>query len=174
MPTKPGWVKPPGWIAPSPIVQGGASASESGKERASTSAPTTDDTAPVSGIYALVFYANPDASDSSQAMSRAGTAATISPIMPYRGSILALSLTADDTKDDGSCVFTVRKNGTATEAKLTWSDATQRQTQPFLKGDYPFVRDDYIDVVFTTSSGYSPATTNVEVTVYVALDQQEA
>lgn len=129
-------------------------------------------------IEAYSFYATPGASATDTAMSRPGAAAAIPVVMPYRGSVVAVVLSANANKTAGTAVFEIRKNGTklstlGVSAALSWDNSIQRKTVRFAKSTYGFAKDDYLDVVFTTNGTYAPTTTIAEITVYVTLDNTD-
>jgi len=93
--------------------------------------------------------------------------------MPFRGSIVAITLSSTGTKAGGTATFQVRKNGAAiSNALLTWPNAARASVR-FVKGTLGFVRDDRLDVTFTTSSGYTPTTSIVEVIIWATQDSEE-
>lgn len=120
------------------------------------------------------FYETPGASATNDTTLRPGAAVAIPVVLPFRGSIVAITLSADANKSAGTATFNVRKNGTVIAGcSLTWSTGVQRQVTRFSKGTHGFVRDDYIDVVFTTNGTYAPTTTVVEVTVWTTQDASQ-
>jgi hypothetical protein len=135
-------------------------------------APQAANLGTASGVVAYTFYATPTTSQTNIAMTRAGHAAALSIPMPYKGSVVALALEADTAKTAGAANFTVRKNGTSTSAAFFWAN-NQRQNTQFSNGQITFARNDYLDVTYTTGSTYAPTTAKVEVTVYLAIDQQQ-
>lgn len=125
------------------------------------------------GVHAFSWYETPVASETDAVMFRAGVGAGLAMPMLYRGSIVGIEVSGTAAKAGGTATFNVRKNGTKiTGAQIVW-DNVQRDVERFAKGTYGFARDDYLDVVFTTSSGYTPTTTVVEVTIWVTNDPEE-
>lgn len=111
------------------------------------------------GIVAYSFYSLTNAAG---AMLRPGAAAAVAPIVPFRGSVIAVSVVASTAC---SGVYTVYIGGSATGALDTLATATSAY-QPFIKGTYILDAGDSISVV-ASSVATSAA---VEVTVYVTHD----
>lgn len=95
-------------------------------------------------------------------------AAQMPMVTAYRGSVIAMSLSASENKTAGSAVFTAFVNDVATEASITWVDGTAKNQTSFRAGKYPFAVGDSIDVRVTTTSGYTPTTADVEILLYIS------
>lgn len=117
------------------------------------------------------WYATPGASATDSAMSKAGVAAALSIPLPFRGSIISIGVAGTAAMTGGALDFNARLNGVK---EIGTSMTGQRKVERFAKGKFPFARDDYLDVVFTTNAGYAPTTTVYEVTVGVVQDSAQA
>ena len=99
----------------------------------------------------------------------AATFAQIGVIMPYPGSILALSYVASTVKTAGTATFTPYVAGTAQTGTLAWSAANASGMQTFPAGTYTFNASDLLDVRVTTDSAFTP-TPSVDLILYVTFD----
>jgi hypothetical protein len=89
-------------------------------------------------------------------------------VVAYRGSVLALTLSASDNKTAGTAIFTVYVNNAATGASLTWSNSTSSGFASFPAGLYPLSAGDKVDVRVTTNGTYAPTTAEVEILLYLS------
>lgn len=102
-------------------------------------------------------------------------ATQLSVVTAYRGSILALALSATENKTGGTATFQVFINGVAVSgATLTWVDSTSSNQVSFRAGTYPFSAGDKIDVRITTSAGFTPTTADVEVMLYLSQNPESS
>lgn len=130
-----------------------------------------------SGLTPLSFYATPGAGASATAMNRAGVAAAIPVKIPFRGSVVAITLSSTGNISAGSLTLRARKNGSTMTnqtqvAQLVWTseDTAVARLNSSLFG---FVRDDEIDLTFTTTSSYSPTSSVIEGIIWVTQDGSE-
>lgn len=164
--------KPPSSTPAIPL----AGSSSSTQNRNSDVANATTGKIPES-LEAFGFYATPTAGASATAMNRPGVAAALAVPMPFRGSVVAITLRGTANISAGNLTLRVRKNGSNLAsnmvfAEIVWGSGAQAIAR-FSKGAFGFVRDDRLDLTFTTSSGYSPTTTVIEGIIWVTQDGSE-
>jgi len=137
--------------------------------------PTTGTTS----LQALTFYVTPAASQSSTALLRPGSAAALSLVAPYRGSIVAITHSASANKTAGTCTFTPRLGaGTTSLTKIkeghAWNNGTANGSTAFSPGTHGFNKGDVLDIVYDTDAAYTSSGAAVEVTIWVYVDQNDA
>jgi hypothetical protein len=91
-------------------------------------------------------------------------------VFPFRGSIIGLSFRANASVSAGSATFTVYKEAVAMpNTKIDWSSGSDSYVS-FPEGTYGFVAGEELDVRVSTTSAYSPTTTDIMVCLFVLLD----
>lgn len=88
-------------------------------------------------------------------------------VVPFRGSIVAMTLWSTAAKSAGDATFKVYREGVATTATLSWTTGAAKRHQSFQLGQHVFNAGDALDVRFTTS-GFTPTTADIEVFLYLA------
>lgn len=96
-------------------------------------------------------------------------AVQLSYTVPFRGSIVAMSLAATTAKTAGTASFAAFRQGVDTGASLVWATSADSGFQGFQVGQYPFAAGDPLDIRVTTAS-FTPTTADVEVFLYLAQD----
>ena len=92
-------------------------------------------------------------------------AAQIGVVVPFNGSIVAISVVSNEARTAGAPVFTSRVAGT-NALSVTWSSGTSAYAVAG-PSDHPVLAGNEIDVRVTTS-GFTPTTADVEVAVFLA------
>jgi len=94
-------------------------------------------------------------------------------VMPFRGSVVALTWNTDTAKTAGTCTFSVRRNGTAMGISETFLTGTTYGYGSYAKGTYGFDAGDRLAAYLVTDANYLPANNELVVQLYVYLDQSK-
>jgi hypothetical protein len=98
-------------------------------------------------------------------------AAQIGVLLPFRGSVVAMTLLGTENKTAGEATFVVYLDGAATSAELDWATGGPSDSATFAPGDIAFDRGEVLDIRLTTDGAFTPTTADVEVIAYLAQTQ---
>lgn len=95
-------------------------------------------------------------------------------VIPYRGSIAAISFAANDSKSAGACDFRAYADGLATDMDIEWTDGLTKDYAVLPQGTAVFEAGTEVDVRVTTDGSFAPTTVDVRVTLFIALNPTNA
>ena len=94
-------------------------------------------------------------------------------VIPFRGSLAAISLRSNTNKTTGTAVFTPYVDGVVSSLALTWVDGTSKAYKAIPQSSAIFNAGAEVDIRVTTV-GFAPTTADIQVTVFVVLNPQTA
>jgi len=91
-------------------------------------------------------------------------------VVPYRGSVAAISFKANTDKTAGTCTFRAYADDLATDMSVDWTTGLSSGYAVLPQGTAVFEAGTEVDVRATTDGSFLPTTVDVRVTLFIALN----